>query len=64
MAQIKDAEGKTSLDLALTMDHLPTWKAMEKMVALGLVKDIGVSNFTIAKLEKLMEGATIKPAVK
>lgn len=40
-----------------------TWKAMEKLVKLGLVKHIGVSNFTIELLEKLRldPGVTMKP---
>jgi aldehyde reductase len=40
-----------------------TWKAMEKLVPLGLAKSIGVSNFTITKLEALLPNTTICPAV-
>jgi alcohol dehydrogenase (NADP+) len=40
-----------------------TWKAMEKCVDAGLVKDIGVSNFSVKKLKSLLETARIKPAV-
>jgi L-glyceraldehyde reductase len=40
-----------------------TWAAMESLVEAGLVKSIGVSNFTIPKLEKLLSIAKIKPAV-
>lgn len=38
-----------------------TWAAMEKLVNKGLVKSIGVSNFTGALIEDLLRGCTIKP---
>ncbi len=40
-----------------------TWKAMEKLVGLGLVKSIGVANFTTIMLHDLMTYATIIPAM-
>ena len=36
---------------------------MEELVELGLVKAIGISNFSITKTEKLLETAKIVPAV-
>lgn len=36
---------------------------MEDLVDKGLVKSIGVSNFSPEKIEILMKGARIKPAV-
>ncbi|BAT83084.1 hypothetical protein LR48_Vigan03g012100 [Vigna angularis] len=39
------------------------WESMEECQKLGLTKAIGVSNFSISKLEKLLSFATIPPAV-
>ncbi|GMH40838.1 hypothetical protein BSKO_08742 [Bryopsis sp. KO-2023] len=40
-----------------------TWSAMESLVDDGLVRAIGVSNFSGTKLKDLLETARIKPAV-
>lgn len=40
-----------------------TWEAMEKLVSLGLVKSIGVANFTTMMLHDLLTYATITPAM-
>jgi alcohol dehydrogenase (NADP+) len=40
-----------------------TWRKMEELVDLGLVKHIGTSNMTIPKLRPLLRDARIKPAV-
>lgn len=42
---------------------LDTWKAMESLVDDGLVRSIGVSNFTISKLKNLLMECRIKPVV-
>ena len=39
------------------------WEAMEECQKLGLAKSIGVSNFSIKKLEFLISKANILPAV-
>ena len=39
------------------------WREMEGLVASGLVKSIGVSNFTIRHLERVLKVAKINPAV-
>ncbi|HLH03035.1 MAG TPA: aldo/keto reductase [Bryobacteraceae bacterium] len=44
-------------------DFLRTWRQMERLVELGLVKHIGTSNMTTAKLRLLLRDARIKPAV-
>lgn len=48
-------DGKQNIDWDLTNDVLPTWRAMEKLVEDGLVKHIGVSNFTVGRCKKLLE---------
>lgn len=59
---VKGSDGKKFY----TEEELPnsaTWKKMEEAVAQGLVKSIGVSNFSDVKLSKLMKEARIPPAV-
>lgn len=40
-----------------------TWRALEDLRAQGLVRDIGVSNFSVAHLEQLVRTARVAPAV-
>jgi len=40
-----------------------TWGAMEELVAAGLVKQIGISNFNVALIRDLLTHASIKPSV-
>jgi len=44
-------------------NFLRTWRQMEKLVDLGLVRHIGTSNMTVPKLELLLRDARIRPAV-
>jgi len=44
-------------------NYMKTWRQMEKLVDMGLVRNIGTSNVTIPKLELIMRDARIKPAV-
>ncbi|XP_031623205.1 aldo-keto reductase family 1 member B1-like [Contarinia nasturtii] len=43
------------------VDYLDTWKAMEKLVDLGLVKSIGISNFNSQQIDRLLDNCRIKP---
>jgi len=42
--------------------YMRTWRQMEKLVDLGLVRHIGTSNMTIPKLERVLRDARIRPA--
>ena len=42
---------------------IETWKALEALVKKGKLKTIGVSNFSVAKIEEIWNEAEIKPAV-
>ncbi len=44
-------------------NFMKTWRQLEKLVEMGLVRNIGTSNMTIPKLELLLRDATIKPQV-
>ena len=44
-------------------EFMETWRQMEKLVDLGLVRHVGTSNTTIPKLELLLRDARIPPAV-
>ena len=46
-----------------TNSFMKTWRQMEKLVDIGLVRHIGTSNMTIPKLRLLLRDARIKPAV-
>jgi alcohol dehydrogenase (NADP+) len=43
-------------------EYMETWSAMEKLVESGLVRNIGTSNMTIAKMKLVLRDAKIKPA--
>uniref|UniRef100_A0A1I8PKS4 NADP-dependent oxidoreductase domain-containing protein n=1 Tax=Stomoxys calcitrans TaxID=35570 RepID=A0A1I8PKS4_STOCA len=42
-------------------DYLDTYKAMEQLVKLGLVRSIGVSNFNSEQLQRVLDNCEIKP---
>ncbi|KAL4875211.1 hypothetical protein BJY04DRAFT_232862 [Aspergillus karnatakaensis] len=44
-------------------DFRDTWREMEKLLATGKVKAIGVANFSTVNLKKLLDSATVVPAV-
>jgi alcohol dehydrogenase (NADP+) len=43
-------------------EFMEVWRQMEKLVKMGLVRNIGVSNVTIPKLKLILRDAQIKPA--
>ncbi|XP_021353539.1 alcohol dehydrogenase [NADP(+)] A-like isoform X2 [Mizuhopecten yessoensis] len=45
------------------VDFEGVWKEMEKLVDEGKAKSIGVSNFNVAQVERIMKCARIKPVV-
>jgi diketogulonate reductase-like aldo/keto reductase len=56
----RDAEGNVMLD----QTHLePIWKAMENEVRVGRAKSIGVGDFNQEQVERILNCATIPPAV-
>jgi diketogulonate reductase-like aldo/keto reductase len=44
-------------------NYMKTWRKMEELVDLGLVRHIGTSNMTIPKLKLVLRDARIRPAV-
>jgi diketogulonate reductase-like aldo/keto reductase len=44
-------------------NYMKTWRQLEKLVEMGLVRHIGTSNMTIPKLKLLLRDAAIKPSV-
>jgi diketogulonate reductase-like aldo/keto reductase len=44
-------------------NFMKTWRKMEQLVDLGLVRHIGTSNMTVPKLKLVLRDARIKPAV-
>jgi diketogulonate reductase-like aldo/keto reductase len=56
-------DGKYVIKKDLTENPEPTWRAMEDLVDSGLVRSIGVSNWTIPGLQRLLKTARIKPTV-
>jgi len=55
----KDSSGKTEVG---DTSYVDTWKAMEKLVATGKTKAIGISNFSKAEVETLLKEGSIVPA--
>ncbi|XP_077288671.1 aldo-keto reductase AKR2E4-like isoform X1 [Arctopsyche grandis] len=53
-----NADGSSS-----DIDYLETWRGMEKCKELGLAKSIGVSNFNLQQLERLLSNCKVIPVV-
>jgi alcohol dehydrogenase (NADP+) len=55
-----------SVDEYFSLDEVPisqTWRGLEACVEQGLVRNIGVSNFSVPKLHALLQNSSIKPVV-
>ena len=57
------ADGKYVINKQLTEHPEPTWRAMEALADSGKARAIGVSNWTIPRLQSLLSFARIKPTV-
>ncbi|RWA03240.1 hypothetical protein EKO27_g11866 [Xylaria grammica] len=57
------ADGKYVIKQGLTENPEPTWRAMEELLASRKTRAIGVSNWTILGLQKLLGFAKVKPQV-
>jgi len=44
-------------------EFMETWRQMEQLHEMGLVRSLGVSNVTISKLDKILRDAKVKPAL-
>lgn len=56
-------DGKYIIKRDLTENPEPTWRAMEEIYETGRARAIGVSNWTVPGLQKLLSFAKVKPAV-
>jgi len=57
---IKFNGDEVALELSTTMEDV--WKAMEKQAVAGLTKAIGMSNYSLAQVERIVKIASIIPA--
>ena len=55
----QNPDGTPLLDKSV--DYLDTWKGMEGVLAKGLTKNIGVSNFNSEQLDRLIKSSKVKP---
>ena len=55
----KDSSGKVEVG---TTSYVETWKAMEKLLATGKTKAIGISNFSKKEVETILREGSVVPA--
>lgn len=46
-----------------SIHYKDTWKALEALVAKGLVKAVGLSNFNSQQIDDILSVASVRPAV-
>ncbi|XP_008263557.2 aldo-keto reductase family 1 member A1 [Oryctolagus cuniculus] len=56
----KNADGSVRYD---SIHYKETWKAMEALVAKGLVRALGLSNFNSRQIDDVLSVASVRPAV-
>lgn len=54
---------KTNQIIFSSVDFIDTWQSMEKLVDAGLCRSIGISNFNIEQVARLLKAARIPPAI-
>ncbi|KAI3441260.1 Aldo_ket_red domain-containing protein [Psidium guajava] len=60
-ASALDDEGVLEIDTTITLET--TWRAMEDLVSMGLVRSIGISNYDIFLTRDCLAYSKVKPAV-
>lgn len=63
LASLKSQDGRPIENHILSQDIAKTWANMEEMVKKGKVRNIGISNFNIRRVDQLLQEAEINPAV-
>lgn len=56
----QNADGSVRYD---SIHYKETWKAMEALVAKGLVRALGLSNFNSRQIDDVLSVASVRPAV-
>ena len=56
----KDDDGRLILD---DVPILETWKALETLVDIGLVRTIGFSNFNSKQIKETIDNCRIRPSI-
>ena len=52
--------GKLAVDMTTSLEAV--WKSMENQVDKGLTRSIGISNFTIPQMQRILKIAKVHPA--